>query len=209
MARSQEDRKTETRSRLLAAAAEQFASRGFHAVSVDAVADAAERTSGSVYAHFGGKEGLLFALLSAWESETAERMAAALDSSTPGERPAALWSTFAESDGSWMLLEHELWLYAARNPEAADEIARRYRSGRRGMADAFERWAAESDAAPTAPAEQRAAVVLALLFGLEMQRRVDPGSVPDDLAIAALSMLVGANWASDEVGEKPRKREKR
>jgi len=63
MARTQEERKAETRSRLLAAAAELFADHGVDAVSVDAVAEAAGRTSGAVYAHFGSKQGLLLALL--------------------------------------------------------------------------------------------------------------------------------------------------
>ena len=60
---SQEQRKAETRQRLLDAAALLFAERGIEAVSIDTVAEAADRTSGAVYAHFGGKDGLLNALL--------------------------------------------------------------------------------------------------------------------------------------------------
>ena len=67
MARTQGERKAETRSRLLDAAAELFAAQGIDAVSVDAVAEAAGRTSGAVYAHFGSKHGLLLALLDAWK----------------------------------------------------------------------------------------------------------------------------------------------
>lgn len=201
MARTQQQRKAVTRSRLLEAAAEQFATRGFHAVSIDAVADAAERTSGAVYAHFGGKEGLMLGLLAWWESETAERMAEALAAATPPERAEALWRTFADSDDSWMLLEHELWLYAARNLEIADEISRRYRRGRQGMAEAFEGWAEESGVELPAPVDQLAVVALAVLFGLEMQRRVDPTSVPDELAVGALRMLMGDTW-NDRDGEK-------
>ncbi|MGH9206548.1 MAG: helix-turn-helix domain-containing protein, partial [Acidimicrobiales bacterium] len=52
---TQEERKAETRARLLAAAADLFAGQGIEAVSVDAVAEAAGRTSGAVYAHFGSK----------------------------------------------------------------------------------------------------------------------------------------------------------
>jgi hypothetical protein len=36
-----------------------------------------------------------------------------------------------------------------------------------------------------------AALVLALLLGLAMQRRLDPASVPDDLAAAGLGTLLG------------------
>src|SRR3984893_19251435 len=66
MSRTQEERKADTRARLLDAAATLFADRGIDAVSVDAVADAAGRTSGAVYAHFGSKQGLLLALMDEW-----------------------------------------------------------------------------------------------------------------------------------------------
>ena len=78
MPRTQEDRKAETRSRLLEAAADLFARRGFHGVSTDTVADAADRTSGALYAHFGAKEGLLLALVNAW-AEDVPRDSLALD----------------------------------------------------------------------------------------------------------------------------------
>ena len=47
---TQEQRKAETRQRLLDAAAILFAERGIDAVSIDAIAEAADRTSGAVYA---------------------------------------------------------------------------------------------------------------------------------------------------------------
>ena len=71
----QQDRKADTRARLVAAAAECFAERGVDAVSVDAVADAAGRTSGAVYAHFGSKQGLVLAVLDQWrQRRNAARM---------------------------------------------------------------------------------------------------------------------------------------
>ena len=60
---TQEARKAETRQRLLDAAADLFATKGVHGVSLDAIAEAADRTTGAVYSHFGGKAGLLLALL--------------------------------------------------------------------------------------------------------------------------------------------------
>lgn len=51
MARTQDERKAETRQRLLQAAGELIAERGVAGASVDALAEAAERTSGAIYAH--------------------------------------------------------------------------------------------------------------------------------------------------------------
>jgi AcrR family transcriptional regulator len=68
---SQERRRAETRGRLLDAAADLFAERGIDGSSIDAIAEAADRTSGAVYDHFGGKQGLLFALLQRWLDDVA------------------------------------------------------------------------------------------------------------------------------------------
>src|SRR3954465_12295497 len=68
---TQGERRAETRERLLAAAAELFAERGIEGSSVDAIAERAERTSGAIYDHFGGKPGLLFALLEGWTDAAA------------------------------------------------------------------------------------------------------------------------------------------
>ena len=70
MARTQEDRRAETRRLLLEAAADLFARKGFHATSAEAVASAANRTTGALYDHFGGKEGLLVALVDLWVGQT-------------------------------------------------------------------------------------------------------------------------------------------
>jgi AcrR family transcriptional regulator len=172
---TQEQRKAETRRRLLDAAAELFASRGIEAVSVDTIAAAADRTSGAVYAHFGGKEGLLLALLEEWTDATAVVVAAELElTTTVDEQLEAIWRNLVapptDDARRWVLLEHELWLYAARHPEARQRLAARYQRIRERLSPAF--------GAPEA--------LLALLLGLEMQHRLDPGSMPDDVALAAL-----------------------
>src|ERR1044072_7332487 len=82
--RTQDDRKADTRDRLLRSAAALFADRGVDAVSVDAVAEDADRTSGAVYAHFGSKQGLVTALLDAWKDEAAA--AGTAESAGPGGR---------------------------------------------------------------------------------------------------------------------------
>src|SRR6476660_8895716 len=134
-AQTQEERKAETRARLIAAAADLFARKGFHAVSAEAVADAADRTTGALYSHFGGKDGLLLALLDEWERAAGRQMRDALnDASSHRDRVEGLWSNFVEpTDGQsddWMLLEHELWLFAARNDNARQVLADRFAGAR-------------------------------------------------------------------------------
>lgn len=192
MVATQEERRADTRGRLLDAAAELFAERGVEAASIDAIAHRADRTSGAVYSHFGGKDGLLFALLDGWVVDVSAVIGAELTTATTlDERLAVLWrnvSSPVTGGGRWIALEHELWSYAARNPEARQHLARRYRGAWRAIAEAAHDWTG-------VPADERQVVdvgpaVIGLLLGLEMMRRIDPEAVTDGLAIDALRGVV-------------------
>ena len=193
---TQEQRKAETRRRLLEAAAELFAAHGIEAVALDAVAEAADRTSGALYAHFGGKEGVLTALLSEWTNATAAVVAAEFETATSVEgRLDALWRALTDPPTDearrWVLLEHELWLHAARHAATRDRLAARYRWVREQMATAVTAWREERGV--DAPVDDAAvpALLLGLLLGLEMQHRLDPDAVPDDVAVGGLRALLG------------------
>lgn len=72
-------RKARTEQAILSAAERLFVARGFHGVTVEEIADVADVAIGSIYLHFGSKEGLYVALLErALEIEEAH-MAAAFD----------------------------------------------------------------------------------------------------------------------------------
>ena len=121
MPRTQEERKAETRARLLDAAATLFAERGVDAVSVDSVADAAGRTSGALYAHFGSKHGLLLALLDEWAHSLLAVIAAEFELAAGLEdrlRAVAANVITHPSDQTrrLLLLERELGLRAAPRP---------------------------------------------------------------------------------------------
>ncbi len=79
---TQGERRADTRRRLLTAAAELFAERGVDGTSIDAIAERADRTSGAVYDHFGGKDGVLFALLDTWVEELGAVIGAELATAT-------------------------------------------------------------------------------------------------------------------------------
>ncbi len=191
---TQGERRAETRQRLLDAAAELFAERGIEGSSVDAIAERADRTSGAVYDHFGTKDGLLFALLEGWVDDVAVVIGAEMATATTlDERLASLWRNVTDpptGGGRWIALEHELWSYAARNEPAREHLARRYRAAWDGVDEAVADWA-DADGAGVGPA------LIGLLLGLEMMRRVDPGAVDDELAIAALRGIVGAKTGAD------------
>jgi AcrR family transcriptional regulator len=183
---TQGERRARTRQALLDAAAELFAERGVEGASVDAIAEAADRTSGALYDHFGSKDGLLFALLEGWVDDVAAVTGAELSTATSlAERVAIMWRNVADpvvGGGRWIALEHELWSYAARNEKAREYLARRYRVIWEQVDEGVAEWSdGESDVGPA---------LIGTLLGLEMMRRVDPDAVPEELAVAALQGVV-------------------
>lgn len=187
---SQGERRAETRQRLLDAAAELFAERGVEGASVDAIATRAERTSGAVYDHFGGKDALLYALLEGWVDDVAVVIGAELlTATTLDERLTSIWRNVSDppaGGGRWIALEHELWSYANRNDEARQYLARRYRVVWDSVNEGVAEWADGAD--DVGPA------LIGLLLGLEMMRCVDPDALTDEMAIAALcGVVVGSD----------------
>ena len=61
--KTQAERREETREQILAAAAAVFAKRGFHATSLEAIAEEAGFSRGAVYYNFADKEELFLELL--------------------------------------------------------------------------------------------------------------------------------------------------
>ncbi len=87
------------RAKVLAAAREEFAERGFRDAKIDSIAERAELTRGAVYSNFPGKRALYFAVLAESAPATA--------SVEPGHTPHAALGAFART-------------WAARLPLATD-----------------------------------------------------------------------------------------
>ena len=196
MVRTQEERRAETRLQLVTAAAELFARKGFHATSAESIAAAAHRTTGALYDHFGGKEGLLVALLELWVGQTvidvSERVEATpeLDGRL-GETWRAIIRRDVESGDAWLLLEFELWLHAARDPELGVIGAQRFAAIREGLAAAVTDWSAEFGFDLPAPPSELAVALIALLLGAAFQYRLEPAAVPQDIVVTGMRRLLG------------------
>jgi AcrR family transcriptional regulator len=145
-----------TRARLLRAAAEVFAAKGFHAASLTDVADQAGYTIGAVYSNFASKDALFQALM----EERLRAVEASLAASFPATRTigadgaasiddeidAALDGMAAAEDavppGWWRLLA-EFRAYAADKPEIRRELATSDRRCRDLIASQIDRFATE------------------------------------------------------------------
>ena len=82
-----------TRAKLIAAARKAFAQHGYAQASMDELTAQAGLTRGALYHHFGGKPGLLAAVVAQMDAEMDERLEAVLRAMpTPGW---AFWPTAA------------------------------------------------------------------------------------------------------------------
>src|SRR5215212_8497819 len=123
---SRAERRQQTREELLTAAEACFVSRGFHASSVDQVAEQAGYTKGAVYSNFASKEDLFFAVYE-------RRVEQALTEVVPGLRQAGAeqafnWAATAtierrDRDDGWLAVFFEFWAHVLRHPELRERFA--------------------------------------------------------------------------------------
>jgi AcrR family transcriptional regulator len=204
MSRPRQARSVETRARLLAAAAAIIAEQGIEGASVDAIAERAERTSGSLYGQFGSKDGLLVELLDESLDLVAESVFADIEAATSlDERLAALWRNFTDPPAvarDWVQFEHEVWVWANRpgNADAAIRLGRRYRSQCATLAVALDEWADEGLTAPLASSLEAATMLVGTLLGLEMVHRQVPDAICEASVVAALRDVLRAHAADSE-----------
>lgn len=191
---TREESHRRTRARLLDAAADVFGRRGFHAASVEEVAEAAGFSKGAVYSNFEGKDDLFLALLDRHlEQELAAvaRLAAAgpshADEPTP---PEQRFPRHLEEGRAGNILAMEFWLYAMRDERARARLAARYRVARDALAASLRERYARDGAGPPAPVEHLAWGLVALGSGLALQSYLEPGALPEDLYTAAVDRLL-------------------
>lgn len=151
------------RARVLAAAADEFADRGFRAAKIDDIAERAELTRGAVYSNFPGKRALYFAVL----ADQTRRPATVTD---PGDTPAAALGALARE-------------WVARLPLATDE-----RHGRLTRDLLPEILADETTRRPFA----QLMTLNATLLGLALERLGRGGGRGVRVAEAVLTTLHGA-----------------
>jgi AcrR family transcriptional regulator len=199
---SREEKKAETRERLLASALVVFAREGFEGASVEEIAEEAGFSTGAVYSAFGGKQELFFAMLDRCleeekreigeifeRNESLEAVIAAIDRWKPGP---------LESEEQWRVLATEFWLHAVRDPQARSLLAERQRRQRAATAGQLE-GAFRGRRLPV-EAGLLADAVIGMQIGMTMRAIVDPEAVPEGSYARVLNVLLGT---SDHSGERP------
>jgi len=185
-----------TLARLLDAANDVFAERGFQAATIEDVCEAAGFTRGAFYSNFTSLDELFLAL---WDRQ-AQRIVDGLralvaelaDDANPGERAAAVLAEFQPYDRRWFLINTEFLLYALRHPGAAEALARHRRWLREEMAKVF-------DLLPDIEARRRPSgidrdehirLVIAVFEGCQAQTLIEPEAAANGQLQRSLVRLV-------------------
>ena len=194
---SREEKKARTRARLLDAAADVFARRGFAAASLDEVAEEAGLTKGAVYSNFESKDDLIFALLDDRLDRQLLGVATAVDPAgnvqEQATQAAAAYLEVFERERESYLLGWEFSIHVARHPELRRKFEKRYRESRESYARLIEEYAAVSGLILPLPSSEMVLIYFALVDGLAMAKIRQPDAIPDDLFAKALALIAGSS----------------
>jgi AcrR family transcriptional regulator len=184
---SRAERREQTREELISAAEASFVSRGFHASSVDEVAERAGYTKGAVYSNFASKEDLFFAVYE-------RRVERVLTEVVPGLRQAGAEGAFDwlatgtierhDRDDGWLAVFFEFWAHVLRHPELRERFATIHARFLEPLAEGVRQLAQDRGLALPDDLEATQVVLAwnAMEIGLGLERLTQPEAVDGALA---------------------------
>jgi len=201
---SRMERREKTRQDLLNAAEKCFVTRGFHATSVDEVAERAGYTKGAVYSNFGSKEDLFFGVYQ-------RRVDHVLADVVPGLRQAGAVRAFdtlatgtiqrRESDDGWLAVFFEFWAHVLRHPELRARFAESRSRFLEPLTDGVRQLAAERGRSlPSGVTPLQVALAWnAMEVGLGLERLTQPQTVDVVLARRMGRLLLDAAFGATQL----------
>jgi AcrR family transcriptional regulator len=180
------ERQARTREELVDAAERLFTRNGFHATSVDAVADEAGYTKGAVYSNFASKEDLFFAVYERRTEAAAAVVRRALESaSDPAAGVEAVARAFIDRrtrDDGWLAVFFEFWAHVLRHPDLRRRFAAIHGQGPVPMIAASEQVFRDRGTDPPPTLRRDISAQWAMQLGLQIERLTRPDVVDAELA---------------------------
>jgi AcrR family transcriptional regulator len=204
---SRAEQNDRNRALLLAAALRVFLARGYHAATLEQIADEAGFSKGVVYSRFDSKADMFLALLTDRIAERAVQNASAAGQLVhSGDFPALLeLARQAElAAPGWRLLVTEFRVLAARDPELSRRYAAAHARTVDGLASVVASLAERNGHALALPARQIAELLLAIETGIALEQLASARAVgfPElPSVIGQLATLFAGSPASGDVQE--------
>jgi AcrR family transcriptional regulator len=183
-----------TREEILAAADRLFVEQGFHATSLDQIAQAAGYTKGAVYSNFEAKEDLFFAVYEARVDAAVAELGRAVDEA-PQARDVIVSATSDTAtrrgrDDRWLATFFEFWAHVVRRPALRARFAEIHARAQGPFEAALERVAAERGVELPVAARPLAVAMMAMSLGLALERLVQPDVVDDRLGVRVTELVL-------------------
>ena len=166
------ERADRNRRRVLAAAREVFLARGYHAATVEQIADAAGFSTGVVYSQFDGKADLFLALLEARIEERIHDQATFVERLEDAEVVGQLIEharRVTQAEPEWGLLVLEFRVHAARHPDLNARYAEAHARTVAGLAKTLTAAYARSRSVHGLAPEDLAEVIIAVASGSQLE----------------------------------------
>ncbi len=191
-------RRAATRARLLAAAEEVFAERGFHGASVEDLCERADFTRGAFYSNFSSKDELVLelyiqhaAVLRRRISDFAHQPGLSLEQVLEGVFD--IWTDEPQRRHHWHLLTSEFALHALRDESARSAWSDLQRALRQELTALVEGIAAAQGLRLTVDAQELVRLLTVIFQGGLGQHLLDPEHVPaGSLERRFLPLLIAA-----------------
>lgn len=175
-----EDKKAETRRRLIVAAIQEFTKRGYGQVNLDEVANQAGLTKGAVYSNFSSKAELALAVLDRRIDQPLSIFGQIDPDSEQDDQLSATGQLLARElndASSWFCLELECTVAATRNPDLLDKLRRRDQLMRDALKDRLKEHFTATGQADEAT-EAMSIALIAVVNGIAFERLKEPASIP-------------------------------
>ncbi|HEX6357839.1 TetR/AcrR family transcriptional regulator [Actinophytocola sp.] len=191
-------KRRQTQTRLLDAALDAFAERGFQGTSVEEICERAGFSRGAFYSNYSSKTELFIALYHR-QSETIlgalAKRASPSGQPVPHDLETVVRQILAAvpHDRRWYLINTEFALHAVRNPSAAATFAAARGRVRTIFAESLTEVLGRMDLELTVPAEDLARWLWAMSEGGTAQSYMEPQRLaPNDLIMQVAPLLLGA-----------------
>ncbi len=186
-ARTRRPGRAEVRRRLLDAALEVFAERGFASANLDQVAEAAGLTKGAIYSNFDSKDDLFFAMMEHQAMRRVDLVRAALEAGSRSPREPTLHDIGRLLTGAfteqreWQLVFLDFWRRAVLDEGVRAQFVAHRRALRAAIAERVEQATGRYPGRGGLSVDDAVTVLLALSNGLAIEQYTDPDVVSEDL----------------------------
>jgi AcrR family transcriptional regulator len=191
---SRAEQNDRNRALLLSAALRVFLSRGYHAATMEQIADEAGFSRGAAYSRFESKADMFLALLTdRIAARTAENAAAVAELASSGTVAGLIelaWQQAERATPGWRLLVTEFRVLAARDPALSRRYAAAHATTVDGITSLLSAMVERDGISLAVPARQLAELLLALETGIALEQLASPDAIDNRSVGAVLRQLV-------------------